>query len=344
MRFDRRPDAEVRVRRAWREGAGPGLVAASALFGAAADARRLLYDSGVLVGRPPPLPTVGVGSLTVGGSGKTPLSSLAARWMLRRGVRPAVVTHGFPDEVAVHRRLCPEAVVVGRPRRREALEAAREAGAGAAVLDDAFQHLEVRRDLDWVTVDPRAARAGRWRRLPAGPARERWGALERADAVVGIVRERPVPPASAPPRAVWRRWTDRLRRQLPGVPVALCRLRHMGLRPANAAAREREEARPAVGFATIMYGEEFLDGLRARHPTLEREYLFRDHARLDDGTVEELLAAAGDGGLAGTLKDVVKIADRAGRRTPVWEAGEDLVWVEGRRTLRKQLFSILEEA
>lgn len=343
MRIDRRPDAEVRVRRAWREGADPGLIAASALFGLAADARRLLYDSGVLVGRPAPVPTLGIGSLTVGGSGKTPLSSMAARWIRRRGVTPAVVTHGFPDEMAVHRRLCPGAVVVGRPRRREALEAALEAGAGAAVLDDSFQHLEVRRDLDWVTVDPRAARAGRWRRLPAGPARERWGALERATAVVGVVRERPVPSASTPPPIDWRRWTDRLRRQLPGVPVALCGLHHAGLRPANAAAREREDARPAVGFATIMHGEEFLDGLRARHPTLEREYLFRDHARLDDDTVEGLVDAAGDGGLVGTLKDVVKVADRVGQRTPVWEAEEDLVWVEGRRTLRRQLFSILEE-
>ena len=53
----------------------------SVLFGLALRLRHLLYDLGALPSSPGALPTVVLGNLTVGGTGKTPLTELLVREM-----------------------------------------------------------------------------------------------------------------------------------------------------------------------------------------------------------------------------------------------------------------------
>ena len=56
------------------------------------------------------------------------------------------------------------------------------------MLDDAYQRLDVRRDLNMAVVSAETSRAVRWS-LPAGPWREPWEAIARADAVI-VTRKR----------------------------------------------------------------------------------------------------------------------------------------------------------
>ena len=88
----------------------------------------------------------------------------------------------------MHQHAVPEAVVVADPDRAAGAERALANGAQVLVLDDAYQRLDVRRDLNILVMSAETTRAVRWP-LPAGPWREGWAALDRADAVI-VTRKR----------------------------------------------------------------------------------------------------------------------------------------------------------
>jgi len=67
------------------------LLPASALFGAVIRARNAMYDRHLLPVRTPRIPALSVGNLSVGGTGKTPVSSWLAVQLQARGAHPAIV-------------------------------------------------------------------------------------------------------------------------------------------------------------------------------------------------------------------------------------------------------------
>src|SRR5205085_666480 len=89
----------------------------------------------------------------------------------------------------------PEARVVANPDRVAGAERAVSEGAQVLVLDDAYQRLDVHRDLNIAVVSAETTRAVAWP-LPAGPWREGLGALDRADAIV-VTRKRATREAAA---------------------------------------------------------------------------------------------------------------------------------------------------
>jgi hypothetical protein len=109
------------------------------VFRAVTGVRNALYDVGVLRSHSLGLPAVSVGNLSVGGTGKTPVSAWVAAELMRLGGRPAIVMRGYgADEPLVHRRLNPDVPVYVNADR---VAGAREAAAGGAtvvVLDDAI--------------------------------------------------------------------------------------------------------------------------------------------------------------------------------------------------------------
>lgn len=334
-RVDLRPAAERRARRAWEGEAGAGMLAASVLYGVATDLRNCLYDVGILAARRAPVPVLSVGGLSVGGSGKTPLAAEFARWLVEDGRRPAVVTHGFADEMAVHRTLNPGVPVVGGRDRTAAVARAAAAGAGVAVVDSGFQHRRLARAYEVVAVGSREL-AGARRRLPAGPLRERWSSLVRADAVV-LVR-RPTDPPQPDGVASW------LRRRLPRAIRARCLLAPGDLVPVNEAAREAPEASPAVAVASVMHPAPFFRCLEGRIDGDVRRYVLSDHRAPDRNAVAGIEEDAGCRGVVGTRKDVVKLADRLDPRVPLWCLEERPRWRGGREALAAAITRTLDEA
>lgn len=165
---------------AWAAAARGILTPASMLYRGATAVRNSLYDRGALSVARPPIPTISVGNLAVGGTGKTPVSAWIASELRARGASPAIVMRGYgDDEPGVHALLNPGIPVVTNADRVAGVKAAVVAGADIAVLDDAFQHRRIARSEDVVLVS-----ADRWRDavhlLPAGPWRESPSALSRA--------------------------------------------------------------------------------------------------------------------------------------------------------------------
>jgi tetraacyldisaccharide 4'-kinase len=155
-------------------------------------ARRRLYASGLLRLRRLPVPVISVGNLTAGGSGKTPMVEWIVSHLRRWGRRPAVVSRGYGalakglanDEARVLEANLPGVVLLADPDRAEAgWRAVEEHDADCIVLDDGFQHIRLRRDLDIVLIDALDPFGGD-RLLPAGALREPATALRRAHVVV----------------------------------------------------------------------------------------------------------------------------------------------------------------
>ena len=191
----------------------------------AMDLRTLAYRRGWLPSRRLGAPTVAVGNLTVGGSGKTPIASWVASWYATHGMTPGILLRGYRggDEGLVHSERLPQARVVANPDRHAGAGRAIAEGAEVLVLDDAFQRLDVVRDLDIAVVSAETSRAVGWP-LPAGPWREGLTALGRADLVVVTRKRAPAEDALAFARSL-ARWT--------GAPVAIARLevtRYAGMR------------------------------------------------------------------------------------------------------------------
>ncbi len=322
-----RQKVEDRIRRAWTTSPGPTLRGAGALFGLGVDLRNLAYDAGLLRQWRAPLPVVSVGGLTVGGSGKTPVAGLLARWLADLDLPVAILTRGYADEVALHRGRAPWAMVVGDPDRLRAARAAAARGARVAVLDDGFQHRQLARDLEVVLLDLDALRRASPRRLPAGPFRDRLGELARTDVVV-ITRRT----GGAEEGRRLARW---LRRRLPGTLVARLRLEPAELEPVNDAARAAEDApAPAVALAGIMKPRIFFEQVARRVSEPPRAVALPDHETPSAVLLDHLAEEAGPRGIVCTGKDVPRLRDRLPGDVPLWVLQERLHWEEGEAAVR----------
>ena len=182
---------------------GLALRPVASVFGVGVGARNLAYRVGILRARHAPLPVISIGNLTVGGTGKTPMTLWLADALAQRGRRPAILLRGYKgqaagvtvvsegagplvdvktagDEAIMLARRFSGAVLTAR-RRLAGAERAAQLGCDVLLLDDGFQHRALARDFDMVLVhEVRGAL------LPAGPNRERPSALRRADAIVAV--------------------------------------------------------------------------------------------------------------------------------------------------------------
>ena len=271
------------------------------------------------------VPTVSVGNLTVGGTGKTPMAAWFAARLLARGFSPAVLLRGYgDDEPLVHARLNPGVPVLVDARRQRSGKRALAQGATALVLDDAFQHRQMPRDIDVVLVSADAW-DGRARLLPAGPFREPLSALRRAHLVVvtrkavSAVRARDV--AAAVANAAGR------------VPVAV-----VNLAPAQVVQRSDGQAEPLatlrgqriVAVCGISAPDAFLAQLRDAGAVVEA-MTFPDHHAFDASDVRAVVARLADATrVVCTLKDAVKLERVWPPNVPgLWYLSQTVIWGGG---------------
>lgn len=332
-----RTEIESRVRTAWTGEPGPGLRFASTLYGLGHDARNLLYDSGILEARAMPVPVVSVGGLTTGGSGKTPVTAAIAGWLAEGGARPAVITGGIPDEAAVHRMVNSDLTVVDLRDRRLAIRKAMRSGAGVALLDSGLQHRRVRSDLQIVCVDLRSALLPGRRRLPAGPFRERWSALDRADAVILVRRAAGTDLTAPDPEISWV--LTEIARVARRAFTCVCTIQPGTVRPANAKAERVPVPDSPVAVAGVMWPEGFFESLEQLGIRTAEELAFRDHEAYGPRDRATIRKRAPEGIIC-TLKDAVKLGPLLADEVPVWYLEERAAWDSGEERLRNGVLRI----
>jgi len=274
--------------------------------------RRALHRRGVLHAGQAPLPVLSVGNLALGGSEKTPLAMDLLGFLLEIGRKPALVTRGYKsvwersggvlsngktitgtwreggDEPFLAARRHPGAgVYVGRDRLASCRRAY-EAGFDVAVLDDGFQHLRLRRDLDIVLYDA-AART---------PLREGPAALAAADVV--LMKNQPESPALRAGRAIFFGYHVRENGIIP--------LQDGAVRPLSAL-----RGRRIYAYCGIARPERFFELLEAAGTAPAARAVFPDHFDYPDAALVRLADAAREADcpvLLTTEKDAVKIRDR----------------------------------
>ncbi len=181
---------------------------ASALYAVTARRRRGWYARHPEWRRRLARPVVSVGSVSVGGSGKTPVAALVARLLREVGHHPAILTRGYAravpsdgvtvvsderqvlanvdragdEPLMLARQLPGVPVLVARDRYLAGRLAETRLGCTIHVLDDGFQHFELERDVDLVVLS--AEDVERPMTLPSGRLREPIDVVRAASAII----------------------------------------------------------------------------------------------------------------------------------------------------------------
>lgn len=299
--------------------------------------RTRLYDAGVLTQAAPALPTISVGNLTTGGTGKTPIAAWIASLLASRGERPAIVMRGYgDDEPDVHRLLNPGIPVVVGADRVAGVRQARLLGATVAVLDDAFQHRRIGRDADIALVSVEQLLRPR-RLLPSGPWREPLSAARRASLIVLTRKSASLDHAREAAQIVGV--------EAPRVPIAAVHIAPSKLvsatgaesLPLEALRGKRVLAVAAIGEPGLFRGQ-----LEQAHADVSLA-AFRDHHAYTEQDVRELAGRAGSSDLVVcTLKDVVKLGGRWPGPSRLWYVSQQLVVEQGAELVTRLLTRVLE--
>ena len=302
-------------------------------------ARGALYDLNLLPARRTALPSLSVGNLSVGGTGKTPVAAHIAGRLRERGGHPAIVLRGYGgDEPLVHATLNPTGPVVVSADRVAGVARARVLGADVAVLDDAFQHRRADRWGDIVLVS-----ADSWgsshRLLPAGPWREPVHALHRA-ALTIVTRKA----ASADDA---RGVITALRAVVPKLATALVWLAPGELRDARGTASLPLQAinnRRLHVIAAIGDPAAFIRQLELAGASSMTTSIFPDHHDFSvNETTRLALETAGADLVLCTLKDAVKLAPHWPVEAPrLWYVSQNVKVEQGADTLDLLLDGLLD--
>jgi tetraacyldisaccharide 4'-kinase len=295
------------------------LVPAEALYRAVVVTRGKLYDWGILRARKFSVPVLSVGNLSVGGTGKTPVSAWLARRFLERGAVPAIVLRGYGgDEILVHERLNEGISVIADADRVRGIREAIAQGVDVVVLDDAFQHRRARRDADVLLVNADAW-TGKPRLLPAGPWREPLRAARRATLII-VTRKTAEPSAVADVRRA-------LANAASHVPVAVAYLAPDELRSTTtgqALPLHTLKGSDLTAIAAIAQPDTFFKQL-TELGAIVRPFAFPDHHAFTRAEARRLAAEAEKSDfVVCTLKDAVKLE-------PLWPAEAGSLWYVSQR-------------
>ena len=184
------------------------LSALSAIYGTLIRIRDIFYRRGIFSQKRLSCRVISIGNITVGGTGKTPMTIYLAGMLTGLGYKVVVVSRGYrgrggkkggivsnggeilmgPDSSGdepfmMAARLNNIPVVVGQNRYNAGLLAIRNFNPDIILLDDGFQHRKLFRDIDLLLLDSRRP-FGNFHLIPRGVLREPAVSIKRADAFI----------------------------------------------------------------------------------------------------------------------------------------------------------------
>jgi len=277
------------------------------------------------------VPVISIGNLTMGGTGKTPVVSHLATFLLGQGYRPAIISRGYggksgnrvnvvsdgktiyldAEQAGDEPRLLAETlpgipVLTGIVRVLPCRHAIHTLGCNILLLDDGFQHLAVDRDINIVLFSA-ATLAGNSRVFPGGDLREPVLALRRADVFL-------LTGTTSANRERAERFAALLRQRFPGKPVFFSSYTPCTARDAKEQTTHALTTLPTplYGFCGIARPESFRQSLTAHGIALSGFTGLKDHQRYTPrilSQIEKDAMATGAGGIITTAKDMVKLTD-----------------------------------
>ncbi|MFC1844507.1 tetraacyldisaccharide 4'-kinase [Thermodesulfobacteriota bacterium] len=281
------------------------------------------------------VPVISVGNLVLGGTGKTPLVHYIAELLQQRKRKPAILSRGYKgiasgeinivsngtdilleaDQAGDEPRLLAEKlpgipVLTGKKRAKIGRFAINSFGAECLILDDGFQHMSLKRDIDLVLFNAQKL-LGNGRVLPGGNLREPLSALKRADAFI-------ISGLDTPPDDKVEEFLNFLHNMFPDKPTftgtylpeeTLTRI-YSGKNDTLSLSASRKI--PVYGFCGIAQPKSFQNTLMKSHMNLVGFQSFDDHHMYSLNDIRSLCKiglSSGAEALITTEKDLVKIRD-----------------------------------
>jgi len=289
--------------------------------------RAALYHRGWLKSSKLNARVISVGNLTAGGTGKTPLVEYVARTVAATGKRVCILTRGYGREqpgrqivvsdgaeiLATEKEAGDEPLLLAQKLKGHAavISDADRLAAGqwaianlkseVFVLDDGFQHLQLARDLNLVTVDASDPWGG-----GSGLLREPIQGLQRADCIV-LTRTDQAGDVET--------LTREIKAVNAGALLLGSRMRTAGFVRLGTGEMTKEIAgAAAAAFSAIGNHDSFVRQLKAEGVEAVSVVRFRDHHRYAQSDIDEVVSKAERAGakcLVTTAKDAVKLTSLA---------------------------------
>lgn len=176
----------------------------SFVYSFAVRVRIILYRTNILKSTAVKCPVISIGNLTVGGTGKTPVAMAIADLLKRAGIRPVIISRGYgrrgpalavvsdgtkllstplesgDEPYLMATRLKSVPVIACSDRVKAAAFAIDNFKPDCVILDDGFQHIRLRRDINIILIDGDRG-FGNGYLLPRGILREPLSRLVDAD-------------------------------------------------------------------------------------------------------------------------------------------------------------------
>lgn len=309
----------------------------SLLYAALMRARAFCYQKGMFNVQRLPCPVISIGNITLGGTGKTPHVLTVTDYLVKKGLRVAVVTRGYGakekkmpfvvfndgevtgtstrcgDEAfmlseALSAREIRNALVIVDADRYRGGRLACELGAQVILLDDGFQYLALHRDLDIVLFRHKKP-LGNGRVFPGGDLREPLSALKRGQLFVftnaeGVSGHEKGIEAQGLLKDLFQIIGDRQ--------VFFSHIRAVGLRSLNGVRTSPSElkGRPVLAFCGLANPNAFYSTLKELGADIKKTVSFSDHFAYKEKNVCELMKSAElfeCSQLVTTHKDLVKL-------------------------------------
>ncbi len=299
----------------------------SAVFSAITRTRNALYERGTFRSTNLNRPVISVGNITTGGTGKTPLVEFVARTVAEQGKRVCILTRGYGrkdskqriivsdgssvfsnpteagDEPYLLARNLPGVAVISDANRISAGQGAiKHLRTECFVLDDGFQHRQLARDLDIVTIDAMNPWGG-GELLPFGGLREPLEGLKRTSCLV-LTRCDQVDDVSETVRTLAQLSGDR--------PIFKSHMKMARVVALNEA--PDDVPKKLATFCAIGNPGSFIESVRQQDHEIVFQTSFRDHYIYTQADIDKLVHDAKRAGaecLITTAKDAVKLTNLA---------------------------------
>ena len=165
--------------------------------------KNCLYDKGILSPHKVGATVISVGNISLGGTGKTPFTIALSNFLAKNGKSVGVLTRGYKREgrgnflftnhsiedvgdeaMVLKNNLSGEIPIFVSTNKILGSEKLVSLGCDTIVLDDAFQHRKIYRDIDIVLVGPDELNKNKKKVFPWGALREPFYNINRADIII----------------------------------------------------------------------------------------------------------------------------------------------------------------
>ncbi|MFA6990130.1 MAG: tetraacyldisaccharide 4'-kinase [Candidatus Gastranaerophilaceae bacterium] len=308
----------------------PFLLVFSCFYALISKIRNFFYRSGLLKQNKLKAFVISVGNLTTGGTGKTPITVEIANYIsdkLQKNI--AVLSRGYggklsvsdvniisngknifysahmsgdePYWMAVNSKNVP--IITGKNRYESGLKAMEEFNSEILILDDGFQHLKLKRDLNLLVIDCNL-KFGNGYLLPAGPLRESLAEIKRADKII-LVNKKSLDNSS---KQICENFAKNLENTYKK-PVFCCNFTNKGIFCIKTS-QELALNSTVFAFAGIARPEYFFEYLSQTGHNLVKTRVFNDHHLYTKDDIQNIIREAkmiGANAIVTTEKDAVKL-------------------------------------